>query len=115
MFQYKDLKMLFTGDIEEIAEKELLKQYLKQLQADIIKIAHHGSKSSTSQQFLKEVSPRIALIGVGESNKFGHPNDEVIKRLQKLKVDMYRTDESGEINIVIDGNGGVKIKKFIDK
>lgn len=84
--EYKDFKMLFTGDIEKIAEERLLKLYEKEeLKADILKVPHHGSKTSSSQKFLEAVSPKLALIGVGENNKFGHPNDEVLNRIHKLR------------------------------
>ena len=84
--EHKDFKMLFTGDIEEIAEERLLKLYDKEeLKADILKVPHHGSKTSSSQKFLEAVSPKLALIGVGENNKFGHPNDEVLNRIHKLR------------------------------
>ena len=84
--EYKDFKMLFTGDIEEIAEESLLKLYEKEeLKADILKVPHHGSKTSSSKKFLEAVSPKLALIGVGENNKFGHPNDEVLNRIHKLR------------------------------
>jgi len=96
----KNLTMLFTGDIEEVAERELVKLYSNnELKADILKVAHHGSKTSSTIEFLKAVSPKIALIGVGENNKFGHPNSEVIERLKSLGTVIYRTDEMGEISI----------------
>ena len=85
---YKDFSMLFTGDIEEIAEKQILSQYknnLEILNSTILKVAHHGSKTSSIQNFVDIVKPKIALIGVGENNKFGHPNEDVIKRLEKLR------------------------------
>ena len=78
---YKDVSILFTGDIEEIAERSILEVYGSRnvLKADILKVAHHGSKSSSIMEFLAEVKPQIALIGVGKNNKFGHPDSEVIK------------------------------------
>ena len=85
---YKTFSMLFTGDIEEIAEKRILEKYknnLDLLKADILKIAHHGSKSSTTQEFLNAVKPQKALIGVGKNNKFGHPSNIVIERLENLR------------------------------
>lgn len=80
---YKEFSMLFTGDIEEVAEKQILHEYknLNILRSSILKVGHHGSKTSTTQSFLEAVNPNVALIGVGENNKFGHPNDAVIKRL----------------------------------
>lgn len=114
---YKDFSIMFTGDIEEEAEKAILEQYsnnINKLQANILKIAHHGSKTSTTENFLKKVSPKIALIGVGKNNNFGHPNEQVIERLKANKVKIYRTDEDGEISIVVNRNGeNVNIQKFI--
>ena len=86
--KYNSFTMLFTGDIEEIAEKQILQEYgenTKLLKSTILKVAHHGSRTSSTEEFLKAVTPQIALIGVGEKNKFGHPNDEVIKRLEALR------------------------------
>lgn len=85
---YKNNSMLFTGDIEELAEKQILqedKNKLEILNSTILKVGHHGSKTSSIQEFLEEVKPKVALIGVGENNKFGHPNDEVIHRLENLR------------------------------
>lgn len=114
---YKSFSIMFTGDIEEVAEKGIVEQYsdnINKLQATILKIAHHGSKTSTTEDFLKTVSPKIALIGVGKNNKFGHPNEQVIERLKANKVKIYRTDEDGETNIVVNRNGEiVNIQKFI--
>ncbi len=104
---YYNFKMLFTGDIEKIAESQLLDE---ELSADLLKVGHHGSKTSTTQEFLNKVNPQIALIGVGENNKFGHPNDDVIKRLQEKGVKIFRTDLNGEINININKNGKVNTK-----
>ena len=86
--EYKDFSCLFTGDIEKIAEQELLKTLNKnELKSTILKVAHHGSKTSTTQQFLEAVKPQIVLIGVGENNKFGHPNKEVLERLELLRFE----------------------------
>ena len=79
--------MLLTGDIEQIAEEKIIQEYenTNQLKASLLKVAHHGSKSSSIQEFLEQVKPKIALIGVGEKNTFGHPNDIVIQRLENLR------------------------------
>ena len=84
---YKNFSCLFTGDIEEEAEKVLISKYqgTNGLKSTVLKIAHHGSKSSSTEEFLELVQPKIALIGVGENNKFGHPNDSVIERLTNLR------------------------------
>ena len=80
--------MLFTGDIEEIAENLMLQEYKNNfniLNSTVLKVAHHGSKTSSSQEFIEAVKPRIALIGVGENNKFDHPDDGVLGRLQNMR------------------------------
>lgn len=103
---YNKVSILFTGDIEEKAEKEILLKYKINeniLKANILKVAHHGSKSSSSKEFLERVSPDIAIIGVGKNNKFGHPNKEVINNILKYKTEIYRTDKDGEIKIKTDG------------
>lgn len=84
---YKNFSILFTGDIEEIAEKQILEEYKNSniLKSEILKVAHHGSKTSSMQSFLENVKPKIALIGVGKDNTFGHPNDEVLERLNLLR------------------------------
>ena len=82
--QYKDFSMLFTGDIEEVAEKKMLNTYendLDILKATVLKVAHHGSKSSSTEEFLKAVNSKVAIIGVGENNMFGHPSNAVLERL----------------------------------
>ena len=85
---YQNFSCIFTGDIEEIAERKILEEYknnLKILNSTILKVGHHGSKTSSIEEFTEVINPKIALIGVGENNKFGHPNIEVIKRLEALR------------------------------
>lgn len=109
---YKNFSILLTGDIEKIAENEILKEYENSniLNANILKVAHHGSKSSSINEFLEKVKPQIALIGVGEENTFGHPNEGVLKRLENINTKIYRTDKKGEITIKINRKGCIKIK-----
>ena len=104
---YNGFSCLFTGDIEKIAEEELVKAYGNKqiLKSDILKVAHHGSKTSTTEDFLELVKPRICLIGVGKNNLFGHPSDEVIKRLENIDASIYRTDLNGEITITVNSKG----------
>lgn len=85
---YKNFSMLFTGDIEQIAEKAICSIYknTNTLTATILKVAHHGSKSSSTEEFLNAVKPKIALIGVGEKNTFGHPNSGVLERIEKKRL-----------------------------
>ena len=101
---YNKFSMLFTGDIEEIAEREILEVVdNKKLNATVLKVAHHGSKTSTTEEILKIIRPQIALIGVGGNNKFGHPNDIILQRLNDIGSKIYRTDKTGEI--VLWNNG----------
>lgn len=113
MVKYKNRRILFTGDIEKVAENEMVKEYTNGLKADILKVGHHGSKTSTTKEFLDFINPSVALIGVGQNNKFGHPNEDVIKRLEEKNIQIYRTDEMGEISVIIDKNGKIKINTHI--
>lgn len=100
---YKRFSILFTGDIEEIAEKAIIVKYKNQLKATVLKVAHHGSKTSSTIDFINAVNPKYALIGVGKDNKFGHPADITIQNLKAKNVKIYRTDEFGEVKICSDG------------
>lgn len=113
---YKDFSMLFTGDIEKEAENILVQEYKSKnvLKSTILKVPHHGSKSSSTIEFLKQVSPKVGIIGVGKNNLYGHPNLDVLTRLKDLGALVYRTDEDGEITVIINQKGKVKIKKFIE-
>ena len=86
--QYKGFGMLFTGDIEEAAEKKILSVYsdnLDSLKGTVLKVAHHGSKSSSTEEFLEAVNSKVAIIGVGDNNIFGHPSNAVLERLQSFR------------------------------
>jgi competence protein ComEC len=94
---------LFTGDAEKLEEKEVLQKNYD-IKADVLKVGHHGSSSSTGKDFLSKVSPSIAVISCGKGNDYGHPHKETLKTLEQLKVKVYRTDLSGTIVITSDGN-----------
>lgn len=83
----KKVSILFTGDIEEEAENIIYKMYENtgKLKSDILKVAHHGSKTSSTERFINCVEPNIVLIGVGKNNTFGHPSEEVIKRYKNIR------------------------------
>ncbi len=103
---YKNFSMLFTGDIEKVAEQDILNKYeqnLHMLNSTVLKVAHHGSKTSSTKHFLEAVKPKIALIGVGEKNIFGHPSDVTLEILKSLNSKIYRTDKDGEITIKTNG------------
>ncbi|HCL90353.1 MAG TPA: DNA internalization-related competence protein ComEC/Rec2 [Candidatus Atribacteria bacterium] len=98
---YKNADFLFTGDIEEAAEKKLL-VWQNILRSDILKVGHHGSETSTNLEFLDRIDPRIAVISVGKNN-FGHPSQKIIERLEDNDIQIYRTDEDGTIIIRTNG------------
>ncbi|HZK11280.1 MAG TPA: MBL fold metallo-hydrolase [Atribacterota bacterium] len=100
---YKDFSCLFTGDIEKGREGQFLIRSDNILKVDILKIAHHGSSSSSSPLFIKSVGPKIAVICCGQDNKYGHPHQETISLLQSLGIEIYRTDLNGTILIKTDG------------
>ncbi len=99
---FKKNSFLFTGDIEKVAEEKILETYkynLKALDVDVLKVAHHGSKTSSVDNFVFATTPTIALIGVAKNNKYGHPASTTIEKLNKLKCKIYRTDKMGEIKL----------------
>lgn len=104
LLSYGDVAMLFCGDMEKEAEQAIL-QDLKRVTAkkdiQVLKVGHHGSKTSSSQEFIAAVDPELALISVGANNRYGHPNDEVLARLDSLAV--FRTDQNGAIVLRSDG------------
>jgi competence protein ComEC len=87
---------LFTGDFPDTEEKKLAQEAID-LSADILKVSHHGSKYATGIDFLDKVNPRDAIISVGKKNRFGHPTEEILNRLREKKVNIFRTDELGDI------------------
>ena len=93
---------LFTGDAEETAEKDIL-QADYDLQADVLKVGHHGSSTSSSQAFLQAVKPKYAVISVGVGNSYHHPEEEALQRLQSIGAEIYRTDLQGNIVCTTDG------------
>ena len=100
---YGDTSFLFQGDAEREIENKLLKSD-NDLSADIIKLGHHGSVTSSTTKYLKAVNPQIAIISCGEDNTYGHPAGEVIDRLEKYKIDYYLTPYHGNITAQSDGN-----------
>jgi competence protein ComEC len=95
-------KFIFTGDAQVSNEKDMINKGMD-LSADVLKLGHHGSRTSTSQQFLDKVNPKYAVISCGIKNDYGHPHKEVMQRLQAKKIKVYRTDENGTIVCTSDG------------
>lgn len=104
--------MLLTGDISSECETDL-KDMLKN-HYTVLKVAHHGSKYSTSSEFLQEINPEYSVISVGEYNLYGHPSKETLERLEQSGSRIIRTDESGGITIITDGKT-MKIQTFINE
>ena len=98
---YKKNTFLFTGDAEHASEKDMMAKK-QTLRADVLKVGHHGAKTSTSSTFLNTVKPKHAIISVGK-NSYGHPTSEVVTNLKRQKVNTLRTDKNG--TIIITGNG----------
>ncbi|MBU3179390.1 MBL fold metallo-hydrolase [Clostridium estertheticum] len=91
---FRSNSFLFTGDAEDVSEKEMLSKGYD-LKADVLKVGHHGSYSSTTQEFLNKVNPKYAVISVGKNNSYGHPHKENMDRLKAKNIPVYRTDEYG--------------------
>jgi competence protein ComEC len=100
--EYGQTSFLFTGDAETVSEQEMLTGKYD-LKADVLKVGHHGSTSSTSLAFLKAVSPKYAVISAGKDNQYGHPDSIILNRLKTFGTEIYRTDESGTIIAISDG------------
>jgi len=97
--KYGNSSFLFMGDAEKIIENEIKAD----VEADVLKVGHHGSNTSSSEAFLKEVKPKYAIISVGLDNKYGLPKEEIIKRIEKYTTNIYRTDKDGTIIVSSDG------------
>lgn len=109
--QIGGLKWLFTGDLGVEGEEKLSAAF-KNLKVDVLKVGHHGSKTSTGEKLLKKIKPKVALISVGLNNRFGHPHEEVVNRLRKHQVIIYRTDHHGAISYYFVGNKGTFLTKL---
>ena len=97
---FGNVKFLFMGDLQEDKESDLLDKNIK---SDVLKVGHHGSDTSTSEEFLKAVNPKYAVIEVGENNIYNHPSDATLNRLKEKDIDVYRTDLDGTILFRSDG------------
>jgi len=107
--EFNKISFLFTGDIYQSVERKLISEYsclnsckFASFNSNILKVAHHGSKTSSSDKFLEKILPKIAIIQVGK-NKYGHPHQEVLERLENFGINVLRTDKEGDITIFSDG------------
>lgn len=101
--EYGQTSFLFTGDMEQRAEEDLLEAGVN-VRADVLKVGHHGSSTASSEAFLEAVGASVAVISAGEGNDYGHPHKEVLELLEARGTQLYRTDTQGEIIVVSDGS-----------
>ena len=94
-------KFMFMGDAGATTEKEIMNKY-NLPNIDVLKVGHHGSKTSSCESFINEMNPKYSIISVGKTNRYGHPNKEVLNNLENSKI--YRTDEDGSIMFKIKNN-----------
>jgi competence protein ComEC len=99
---YREFEMLLTGDAEEIEEKAILASGVN-IKADVLKAGHHGSETSSSEDFIKAVNPKLVVISSGQGNSYGHPSPRTLKRLERLAIPIRRTDQEGSIHLNTDG------------
>jgi competence protein ComEC len=108
---YRDVALLLTGDIGADVERAIVPR-LVPAKIRVLKVAHHGSRTSTSRELLEAWRPQVALISCGRGNPFGHPAPDVIARLEAIGAQIYRTDLDGEITIDTDGRA-ISVKTFV--
>ena len=105
---YGETVMLFTGDAEQVIETQLLNS---DIDADVLKVGHHGAGSSSAPSFIRAVSPEIAVISCGKDNSYGHPDYETLAILNEVGADIYRTDEQGTIQVTADQHKKITVDK----
>ena len=109
---YGDVAVLLTGDVSEQIEREILPQ-LTYAKTRILKVAHHGSRTSSSVELLSEWQPQFALISAGRGNTFGHPTQDVLRRLEAIHAVVFRTDRDGQITVETDGHR-IDFRTFVE-
>jgi competence protein ComEC len=107
---FRERSILLTGDIEQAAERGLIASQ-QQLRADVVKVPHHGSKTSSTESFVLATKPTVAVISVGRNSRFGHPHREVVERWQSHGATVLTTGNSGTITITTDGHD-LSVKEF---
>ena len=108
-FDYKGIKMLFMGDAGVEVEKDIMENYYLN-NIDILKVGHHGSKTSSNKEFIDSINPKYSIISVGKNNRYGHPNKDVLDNLENSQI--YRTDQEGSIIFQFKHN---KLKGILQK
>lgn len=112
ILNYRDHRVLFTGDMEKEVEREILDHIPKNI--DIIKVPHHGSNTSSTMELLDKINPQIGLISLGRNNMYGHPSNEVLDRYRDVNTRIYRTDESGMVKMVLR-DGSITVEEFLQR
>ncbi len=108
---YGKTSLVLTGDAETLSENDMLENKNVDYSADILKLGHHGSSTSTGKAWLKAVNPEVGIISCGEGNKYGHPHKETVNKLKNNNIEYYRTDLKGTISFESDGEKFTLIKK----
>lgn len=101
---YGDFSAIITGDSQKTSEREMIESG-EDLSATLLKVSHHGSTTSNTDDFLEAVNPEYGIISVGADNSYGHPHKEILERLEEHQIEVMRTDELGTIKVVSDGSG----------
>jgi competence protein ComEC len=109
MAEYRGVQVLLTGDAERDVEGRLVRRFGASLRADVLKVGHHGSATSTTQPLLDAVQPRVALVSVGAGNRYGHPSPDVLRALQTRGAQVLRTDDAGTVVVSIDGSAELRV------
>jgi len=102
----KENSFLLTGDAYKVVELKLLSQ---DIESDVLKVGHHGSKTSTAEKFLEKVSPEFGVISCGKDNRHGHPHQEVLENLEKYDIKVLRTDKVGDIKFISDNKNNLRV------
>lgn len=100
---YNKVSFLLTADIGQVAERKVMSEYGGTLQSTVLKVAHHGSRSSSCASFLNEVKPKLAVISCGRNNSFGHPHQETLQRLKRKSIPYLSTAKKGTVTVITDG------------
>ena len=113
--KFGEFDMLLTGDVEGEGEEQLIEQLEKQYWDctwEILKVAHHGSKNSSSEQFLRQVRPAYAFISAGRENRYGHPHQETIERLADVGSKICSTQENGALIVEVEGGETMRVESY---
>ena len=110
MAEFRGTRVLLTGDAEREVESRLVQRFGTRLRADVLKVGHHGSATSTTQPMIEAVQPRVALVSVGAGNRYGHPSPDVLRALQARGTHVLRTDDAGSVIVSIDGGPNLRVE-----